>query len=279
VKAIKRFLLFVTVLLCITIFTSIRETKPLIYVQHEVRQQIDHWIDQDSSSIDRQLAIPKKQEFAINNIQMNMSKSDVENKLGHQKRTTTSAYGTTWYTYYDKDYNNFIMVSYIKDRVNALYTNQNLISSKSKIKYSTPKDVVRNRLGEPIDYIKKGRFRFQVKSDEYDIFHKGYIYTTVFYDKHRSNGVTALLQVSENMENRLRRQYGPPSKSLEESFELQDFDLVNTERKQHGLNTLKYSGQVSDTARKHSINMVEKNYFDHNDKEGRSPFDRLKKTA
>ena len=35
------------------------------------------------------------------------------------------------------------------------------------------------------------------------------------------------------MENRLKEQYGAPSKSLADSFELQNFDLVNAERKQH----------------------------------------------
>lgn len=48
------------------------------------------------------------------------------------------------------------MISYIKDRVNGMYTNQNLISSQSKIKYATPKNKVRDRLGKPIDEIKKG---------------------------------------------------------------------------------------------------------------------------
>ena len=32
------------------------------------------------------------------------------------------------------------------------------------------------------------------------------------------NGVTALLQVSENMENRLRQQYGVPSRELEKAL-------------------------------------------------------------
>ena len=64
--------------------------------------------------------------------------------------------------------------------------------------------------------------------------------------------MTALLQVSENMENRLRQQYGVPSRELEKSFELQNYDLVNSERKQHGLNTLNYSSKISNTARKHS---------------------------
>ena len=39
-----------------------------------------------------------------------------------------------------------------------------------------------------------------------------------FYDKHRDNGVKSLLQVSEKMENRLRYQYGRPSKLLAKEF-------------------------------------------------------------
>lgn len=220
---------------------------------------------------------PKKQQFAFNNIQMNMSKSDVEKILNKPKRVTFNEYGTKWYTYYDGDYNNFIMVSYIKDKVNALYTNQNIITSKSKIKYNTPKSVVRQRLGEPETEIVKGRVRYEQNNKEYDVFHKNHIYTTVFYDKHRRNNVTAVLQVSDAMENRLKEQYGAPSKSLADSFELQNFDLVNAERKQHQLSTLKYSKQNSETARKHSKDMAKNHYFDHTNLKGQSPFDRLKK--
>lgn len=220
---------------------------------------------------------PKKQQFAFNNIQMNMSKSDVEKTLNKPKRETFNEYGTKWYTYYDDDYNNFIMVSYIKDKVNALYTNQNIITSKSKIKYNTPKSVVRQRLGEPEAEIVKGRVRYEQNNKEYDVFHKNHIYTTVFYDKHRRNNVTAVLQVSDAMENRLKEQYGAPSKSLADSFELQNFDIVNAERKQNQLSTLKYSKQNSETARKHSKDMANNHYFDHTNLKGQSPFDRLKK--
>lgn len=220
---------------------------------------------------------PKKQQFAFNNIQMNMSKSDVEKILNKPKRVTFNEYGTKWYTYYDDDYNNFIMISYMKDKVNALYTNQNIITSKSKIKYNTPKSVVRQRLGEPETEIVKGRVRYEQNNKEYDVFHKNHIYTTVFYDKHRRNNVTAVLQVSDAMENRLKEQYGAPSKSLADSFELQNFDLVNAERKQHQLSTLKYSKQNSETARKHSKDMAKNHYFDHTNLKGQSPFDRLKK--
>ena len=276
-NTIKRFLLLITVLLCIVIFTPVKETTFMIKAQNDIRHQINRWIDSDSNDDNTQLAIPKKQEFAINNIQMNMTRKDVEAQLGQHKRMTSSVYGTNWYTYYSNDYNQFLMVSYINNHVNALYTNQNLISSKSQIKYDTPKDVVRERYGSPIQVIKKGKVGFDVKSNEYDVFHKDHIYTTVFYDKHRDNGVKSLLQVSEKMENRLRYQYGRPSKLLAKSFELQNFDIVNAERKQHGLKTLDYSKDVSHTARKHSIDMVKHNYFDHVNEKKLSPFDRLKK--
>ena len=46
-------------------------------------------------------------------------------------------------TYYNNDYDNFIMVSYLGNKVNALYSNQNVITSKSKVKYNTPKMLLR----------------------------------------------------------------------------------------------------------------------------------------
>ena len=74
----------------------------------------------------------------------------------------------------------------------------------------------------------------------------------------------------------MTQHYGAPSSTLEQSFEYQNYDLVNSERKQHGLNTLSYSKNVSNTARNHSEDMVKQNYFDHNNLDGESPFDRLK---
>lgn len=125
---IKKFLVFFVACLCLVIFLPLNEWKPLEKVQLEVRQQIDHWAFGDSNEEDISLDVPNKQEFAINNIQMNMSKKEVEDKLGKARRITSNEYGTHWYTYYDDDYNQFVMISYIKDRVNGMYTNQNLIS-------------------------------------------------------------------------------------------------------------------------------------------------------
>lgn len=254
----------------------LNESQTLINLQNDVRSKIQQVMNEDTSVKNNTLKTPKQQEFAMNNVQLNMTKKDVERKLGKPKRITTNEYGTRWYTYYDGDYENFVMVSFIDNKVNGLFSNQNVITSKSKIKYHTPKNVVKNRMGKPIDELAKGRYRIDISSDEYDVFHKDHVYSTVFYDKHNDNGVTAILQVSNAMENRLQQEYGAPSSTLEQSFEYQDFDLVNAERKQHGLNTLNYSKDVSNTARKHSEDMVKNNYFDHTNLDGQSPFDRLK---
>lgn len=61
----------------------------MVHFQNEVRHQVDIWLNDDTNSSENALAIPNKQEFAINNIQMNMTKKDVENKSGHQKRVTS----------------------------------------------------------------------------------------------------------------------------------------------------------------------------------------------
>ncbi|MCU5745593.1 CAP domain-containing protein [Staphylococcus sp. SQ8-PEA] len=222
------------------------------------------------------LKVPNKQEFAINNIQMNMSRAEVEKVLGKPKRVTTNEYGTKWYTYYHHNYKGFILVSYINNKVHALYTNQNSISSKSKIKYNSPKHFVREQLGKPLKYKRKGNKRFKVDNREYDNYEKDGMYTTIFYDKYNQQNLTAILIVSKKMENRLQDQYGVQTKNLASSFELQNFDIINGERAQRNLSTLSYSKALQSVAKRHSYDMIKNNYFDHQDLEGNSPFDRIK---
>ncbi|MGV2994755.1 CAP-associated domain-containing protein, partial [Streptococcus porcinus] len=58
------------------------------------------------------LKVPDKQDFALNNIQMNMTKDEVEQALGKPERVSANEYGLKWYTYH-KDYRSFVMVSYM----------------------------------------------------------------------------------------------------------------------------------------------------------------------
>lgn len=145
-NVIKKFLLFTAIFLLFIIIKPIEENQFFIHLQNNVRDKVEVLLNEDTSYKNNVLKVPKKQEFAVNNIQLNMSQKEVENKIGRPKRVTSNEYGTKWYTYYNDDYQNFLMVSYINNKVNALFSNQNIITSKSKIKYNTPKKWLNNVL-------------------------------------------------------------------------------------------------------------------------------------
>lgn len=272
---IKKFFLFLFIILILFITVPLSESHRALELQKQLKTKIMTWTGQNTDQ-QQPLKVPDKHAFAIQNIELYMDKGKVEALLGKPKRVTANEYGTQWYTYHHR-YQQFVMVSYVNNKVHALYTNQNGISSQSKLKYGSPKAVVRERLGTPEKELKKRQFRLQLKQDEYDVFKQAGTYTTAFYDKHSDNNLTALLIVSEQLEDRLQNQYAPPSDALKKGFELQNFDLVNAERVAHNLSILEYSAGISETARKHSVDMSKHHYFDHVNLQGESPFDRLDK--
>jgi len=58
--------------------------------------------------------------------------------------------------------------------------------------------------------------------------------------------------------------------------EQQVLDLVNKERAANGLNPLKVNPTLTQVARAHSADMINRNFFDHNNPDGKTPFDRIK---
>ena len=81
--------------------------------------------------------------------------------------------------------------------------------------------------------------------------------------------------ISKKAESTLNGIYSQGSNNLQNSFESQTKDLVNTERIKNNLNLLSYSHKATISSRKHSEDMMIKNYFDHTNKENESPFDRM----
>ncbi|MEH7385023.1 CAP domain-containing protein [Bacillus sp. JJ1521] len=236
----------------------------------------------ENSIIDREeiekpeLNIPSEQAFSIHNIELGESKQSVDTKLGAAERTSLNEYGTNWYTYHE-NYHNFMMVAYdSRDTVVGLYTNQDLISSTKGIKRGTPKQDALNLLGDPMTRIQKGFVYYELQKDrDYDVFHIDNTYVTLFYDKHENNTVTSIQIVSEALEQDRADFYTNASDQLKEGFEYQLFDLTNASRVNHGLGVLTWDDHVKETARKHSIDMAENNYFSHTNLQGQSPFDRM----
>lgn len=268
----KVFYLFV-LLLCVTLIKPVPESDLSRQLQEKV-QHLNEGILHDKTSEQAELKTPNQQEFAINNIQINQTKSEVEKELGKPKRITKNEYNEKWHAYHDH-YNGFVMVSYVNDKVSGLYTNQDLVTSQKGITSKMNKEKVRSKLGKPIKAIQKGNLKLIQSDPEYDVFKFDNIYTTIFYDKYKNNQIKGIMQVTATTEDKRKNQYHVGDRDYKKALEYQNFDIINAERVQFGLTPLSYNENVSKTARTHSQDMVRKHYFDHTNKQGLSPFDRL----
>jgi uncharacterized protein YkwD len=238
--------------------------------------------DQPSKSSDTNVETPKltapnDQTFSIHNIELGQSRADVEQEIGKPKRTSINEYGVSWEAYHT-NYQNFIMVAYDEDNiVRGLYSNQDLIASSTGIKLDSTKQLVHEQLGTPESIMRKDWINYEIRSNgEYDVFQLDNSYVTIFYDQHENNTVTAIQVIDEELEQNKNALYTKSSEELKESFEYQLFDLTNASRQNHDLPILTWNDHVRETAREHSLDMAENQYFDHTNLQGQSPFDRMK---
>lgn len=219
---------------------------------------------------------PHQSILSIHNIELGASEEFVREELGNPNRQSINEYGTNWYTYH-KGYSNFMMISFDDNRnVNAIYTNDDLISSDNGIKYGTEKPFVREVLGEPIEEIRKGlNIYILQQNDGFDVYKFDDMFAYIFYDLEQNETVTAVQLISTTLEQQKTGIYAGKNRDLQKGFELQLFDLTNASRVRHGFSILKWDDTVSKTAQKHSTDMAEQDYFSHENKLGKSPFDRM----
>ena len=220
---------------------------------------------------------PDHSVMSIHNIELGATENQVKAELGEPKSHSLNEYGTEWFTYHE-DYQNFVMVSFDENwKVNAIYTNDDLISSKAGIQYGTSKSDVRKAYGEPLKEIRKGLNIYVLQENEgMDLFKSGDVYIYVFYDIHQNDTVTAVQLITTALEQRKSGMYAGGDVSLRNGFELQLFDLTNAARVRHGRSILRWDDAISETARKHSLDMAINDYFSHDNLQGLSPFDRMK---
>lgn len=214
---------------------------------------------------------------AIHNVTLGMSREEAQQKVGLPLRLMENEYGTDWHSYH-QDYQNYVLLSYDEDgMVNGMFTNQDLISSTEGFSMESAKSEVRDLFGTPLSHLQKGRVQYILDSrDEYDLFETADSFTTVFYDVHEENSVTAVQVISKELEEQREGIYAEPSAEVKEGYEFLLFELTNSARIQRQLPLLKWDEQTMGTARKHSGDMAEERYFSHTNLEGQSPFDRMK---
>ncbi|WP_250674842.1 CAP-associated domain-containing protein [Paraclostridium ghonii] len=209
-------------------------------------------------------------------IKIGDSEKSLISKIGNPDRKDISEYGFTWYVYNNVK-NNFAMVGIKNQKVVALYSNSINSCDINNIKLGDNIDFIRIN-HKPIEYKKKGNTKFMIDSkDQFDIFIEDNKYITIFYDLYKDNKVTSYQVIDKTIEESLKDIYPKYSEELKTSFEMQTIDLINSVRDKEGLNRLNFNEKASISALKHSIDMRDKNYFDHENKKGKSPFDRMKK--
>ncbi|MCR8843352.1 CAP domain-containing protein [Paenibacillus sp. SC116] len=214
-------------------------------------------------------------EMTLQGISIGMTEAQLVKKLGQPARKDTSEYGFKWYIY-NKDYKKYLQVGVSNGKVVGLYSNSTGWTSKKGIKVGTSRTQVEKLYGKPIKEIKKGNtiYRYnQVPNSA--IYAVDNTYTTVFYDKHRKNIVTAVQVIDKQTELAFKSFHGKPSKELQQSFERQLVDLANAFRAQMGKKPFKSDASIANTARKHSQDMIKRDFFDHKNPDGKSPFDRM----
>ncbi len=212
----------------------------------------------------------------LEKIKLGSTTKELINKIGKPARIDKSEYSFSWYVYNQYD-ENFAMVGVKNDKVVGIYSNSINSCEIENIKLNENRNDIRKEY-KPLEYKKKGNTRYMINSyDQYDILNINKKYITVFYDIYNDNKVTSYQVISEDAEESLNGMYAKESEDIKKAFELQTIDLVNATRIKHGLNKLEYSEKATKSSRKHSEDMMIKNYFDHTNKNDESPFDRMKK--
>ncbi|ANU24418.1 CAP-associated domain-containing protein [Planococcus donghaensis] len=246
-----------------------------------VGAQLQSFIVSQSVEVPEAVAKPELVEteslFAVHNVTIGMAKEDAQEKVGLPLRLMRNEYGTDWHSYH-QDFQNYVLLSYDKDGiVNGMFTNQDVFSSREGITIDSTKSEVRSILGTPLKSLQKGNVQYILDTrDEYDVFKTDDTYTTIFYDIHEEDTVTAVQVVHEKLEEMRPQIYAKPDEKLKEGYEYLLFELTNSARIQRGLPLLKWDSETKITARKHSEDMAENQYFSHTNLAGQSPFDRMK---
>lgn len=215
--------------------------------------------------------------ITIHNISLGLEKSEVTSILGEAKSVSPNEYGTNWYTYH-QDYHNFVMISFDEDNlVNAMYTNDDLITSHTGLKLRSDQKEIRTIFGEPLTEINRGLMTYVLQeTDEFDVFLQDQYYLYVFYDIHQQHQVTAVQMIEKSLEENKKEVYATQNDALRSGFEAQLFDLTNASRVRQRLRPLIWDDRAQQSSRGHSEDMAKHRYFNHENLQGLSPFDRMK---
>ncbi|SFM43340.1 Uncharacterized conserved protein YkwD, contains CAP (CSP/antigen 5/PR1) domain [Paenibacillus sp. 1_12] len=213
---------------------------PLRYIAEGFGALVD-WEERSNGGLVT-ITSPKKLTVGSKTVTLGESLQEVRNRLGPADRIDESIYPFQWHVY-NKDYASFLMVG-IDDSgtIRGFYTNSKLFRYNDELAYGDLH----------VTTVKGGG--------------------TLFTDKYEQNKVHAILVTV----GRLDSNKFVDKPEVHRANELENWDATNAFRFNYGLRPLGYDETAAITARGHSQDMADQNYFEHTGLDGRSPWDRYK---
>ncbi|MDQ8733383.1 CAP-associated domain-containing protein [Paenibacillus sp. LHD-38] len=205
-----------------------------------------------------------KTNHSLGGISLNETLEKLQNTLGKPSRIDPSEYGFSWHVY-RSSYSHYMMFGVQNSRVVALFSN-------AGDDWVSPSGV---KIGQTIESAKK-----LVKNavspehkDDYYAYTIGGEQITLFYDSQDANKIAGIMRMNQSVSKPVKSAY---ASKLESAFEQQLFDLANAERAIRGIPLLQWDKLAAASAHSHSSDMNNRDFFDHTNPDGSSPFDRMK---
>lgn len=205
-----------------------------------------------------------KTNHLLGGIALNDTLDKLQKTLGKPTRVDPSEYGFSWYVYRGS-YNHFMMFGVQNSRVVALFSN-------ASEDWVSPSGII---IGQTVENAKKliKNAASPEHKDDYYAYTLGSERITLFYDRYDANKIAGILRLNQSVSKPVKTAY---TSKLESAFEQQLYDLANAERAIRGIPLFQWDKLAAASAHSHSSDMNNRDFFDHINPDGSSPFDRMK---
>ncbi|MCE4957170.1 CAP-associated domain-containing protein [Macrococcoides caseolyticum] len=268
----KHFILTLLLIIFILIFPlKIFQLSDELILYHKAMMRTS--IEKLSAS---QYTQTNQNDFKLIDIQMGMTRKEVNAILGKPVAHLSNEYGHHWSVYFQNK-TDLILVMLIKNRVEGIYLHQSKSDTQYKVKFGMTPSEVRNVLGQKRAMSKGKNYQLTLDKKHQMSYEINANYLTIYYDKYKSNTVTALKVVSQKAYDKQPSYYALPTHRLLEDYKKMQRVLINATRATYQLNTLKPKQNIQYVAQLHAFDMGQNHYFSHYNKQNESPFDRIKR--
>jgi uncharacterized protein YkwD len=211
-------------------------------------------------------SLPKQTSGSLRGVSLGDKTGELLYRLGQPSRIEAGDYDYEWHVY-AKSYNEYAMYGVKGGSVSALFSND--AGSWS----NTGGINVDGKLSAVLSSIPSAAKSSAKQDDHYYEYGSNGNRHVLFLDGQEGKRIAGMLIQLQSLTARQSAALGEKERT---AMEQQLFDLVNAERAQRGIGTLQWDALAGSTARAHSVDMMKKNYFDHTNLSGKSPFDRMK---